>query len=149
MSELLPISITSIILAWVSEHTFFRYDLSTGRPKKDKFFFSLMLFCMILFAGLRTVFNDTETYLLVYRNTNASAPIIWKLGKNPGYHIVIRVCKYLKVSEQTYILLYSAFILITFLWFIRKYSTSFCLSVFILITFDCFLSFLHKSYGNI
>ena len=139
MSELLPITITSIVLACLSQRFTYKGSLSIGSSKKEKLFFSIMVICLVLFSGLRTDFNDTKTYLSVYANTSQTQPIKWSLGNNPGYQIVKRFCKQLNISGQTYLLLYAVFTLPVFLWFIRKYSPNFRLSIFLFLTTDCFL----------
>ncbi len=139
MTKLLPITITSIILAWVSQHTTWGEPLPNGKQRRDKLFFLILTVCMILFVGLRTAYNDTSTYLLVYRETDTTTPISWVLGNNPGYLVIIRLCKSLGFSEQTYLLLYAVFTVSVYLWFVRKYSTDLCFTVFLLFTTGCYL----------
>ncbi|MBR6951288.1 MAG: EpsG family protein [Oscillospiraceae bacterium] len=139
MSELLPITITSIILAWLSQHVNTRKLTEDGQYKKDWIIYAVMAVCMILFAGLRTGFNDTETYLNTYQTTSYDSSISWKLGNNPGYSIVIKLLKLANFSGQSYLMFYALFIIGIYLWFIRKYSTNLWLSIFLLFTAGCYV----------
>lgn len=139
MSELIPITLTSIILAWLSQHVNTRKLTEDGKYKKDWIIFAIMAVCMILFVGLRTLYNDTATYRYVYENTVASEAVSWKLGNNPGYAILRKFLKLVGFSTQSYILFYSVITLGIYLWFLRKYSTNLWLSVFLLFTTGCYV----------
>ena len=139
MTKLLPITVTSIILAWISQHTTWGEPLPNGKQRKEMLFFLILVIYMVLFVGLRTAYNDTSTYLLVYQKTEITTPISWVLGNNPGYLIIIRLCKTIGLSDQTYLLLYAAFTVTIYLWFVRKYSTDLCFSVFLLLTTGCYI----------
>ena len=141
MSKLLPITITSIILAWLSQHVTVRRRRLDGTWPKDRLFFTILVICMILFAGLRTSYNDTSPSIISYNSIVSLniRHIDWRLGSNPGYTVTRRVMKHIGFSAQTYILLFSAFTVGIFLWFVRKYSTNFVFSVFLLFSTGCYV----------
>ena len=134
MSKLLPVTVASIVLAWLSQHVNVRRLTSDNHYRKDWLFFAVMVLIMVLFAGLRTRFNDTITYITTYNNSSSQMHIRWIIGENPGYQIIIKALKKFNFSSQSYILFYSAITLIISLWFIRKYSTNIVFSIFLFIT---------------
>ena len=68
MSELIPISVTSVLLALLSHKTS-EYDLTHYiYRRKDRLWFIVMAVVMILFVGLRTGYNDTGTYQYIYNS---------------------------------------------------------------------------------
>ena len=132
MSKLLPITIISIVLAWISQHATMGKRLPDGRQKKDVILFIILTVCMVFFVGLRTKYNDTNAYLIAFYNTDTSDSIHWIIGRNPGYQIVKKTCVELGFSAQSYLLLYAIFTISVYLWYVRKYSTNFGFSVFLL-----------------
>lgn len=139
MSELLPVTITSIILALLS-HFFSKYDKLNNRyERKERLFYSIMAVAMVLFVGLRTGYNDTGTYQLIYeaipKDVDLFEGIEWlKVGENPGFTVTNRLLVRLGFSTQSFLMFYAAITVVIYLWFIRKYSCNIWLSVFLLIT---------------
>ena len=139
MSELLPITIASVILAWLSQHVNTRPLTEDGHYKKDWIIYAVMAVCMILFVGLRKSYNDTSTYINSFNRATIDARIDWKIGNNPGYQIVLKGLKALGFSVHSYLMFYSVVVTGVYLWFLRKYSTNLWLSVFLLFTTGCFV----------
>ena len=139
MTKLLPITLISLMMAWLSQHTTFGSLLPNGKYRKNWLFFLILTLLMVLFSGLRTDYNDTQAYIYTYLNTDLNAPISLLLGNNPGYTAFRHLLKSLGASSQTYLMVYSAFIVTVFLWFVHKYSCNFSLSVFLLFTTGCYL----------
>ena len=141
MSELLPITFVSILLAFLS-HKSSDYDpVTLTYKKKEKTFYIVLVICMALFVGLRTDYNDTHTYKLIYEATPISDSlekifkgIDWKLGSNPGFELTNRILRYFGASTQTFLMFYAAITVWIHLWFFKKYSRNFAFSVFLYIT---------------
>ena len=140
MSELIPITVTSIVLAFVS-HYFSQYDPMHDRyVHKERFFFLVMAVAMVLFVGLRTGYNDTGTYQQIYnalpKDTSLTAGINWlKIGANPGFHFTNRVLVRLGFSTQSYLMFYAVITVGIFLWFLRKYTCNLPFTIFLFVTF--------------
>lgn len=69
MSKLLPVFIFSLIMAYISDkraHIDFNKFGDKIYRHKEKIFFFLMAVVVIVFVGLRTSYNDTETYRYSY-----------------------------------------------------------------------------------
>ena len=139
MSKLLPITIFSLILVVLS-HVSSGYDSIECRyHRKERFFYIIMAIGLVLFAGLRTGYNDTYTYLYGYntisRNPDWKQQIDWmKIGENPGFVYVQGLLTSWNVSAQSFLMLFSVFTVGVNLWFFRKYSCNLWLSVLLFIT---------------
>lgn len=144
MKELLPITICCIVLAVLS-HLYSGYDpIKCVYQRKEKLFYTIMTVCLIVFAGLRQHYNDTVTYTQTYTKLISSdiktiADIDWlKLGENPGFTAVQILMKWMGVSTQSFVMIFTAFYIGVNLWFFKKYSCNIWLSVFLYIMFAGF-----------
>lgn len=137
----------SLIMAWLSER---RSTYQVGQygervcVQKDMVFFSILLVSMCLFVGLREWCNDTGTYRDGYEYlTRATGPILkgisWKIGDSPAFTIVNTTLKHMGFSSQDFLMFYAFVTNGLYLWFIRKYSTDFWLSLFLLWTMGVYL----------
>lgn len=140
MTEILPIFLSSCILAWFS-HIFSKYDEQTLRyVKRDKIIYAVMCMFLILFAGLRTRYNDTSNYIESYIDVIDKSKSIWNevdfaaLGSNPGFLLARNIIKHLGFSTQSFILFFSVITLTIYLWFINKYSSNIALSIYLMFT---------------
>ena len=148
MQNILPITIFAIMCAVIS-HNLSGYDPIRCRyHRKERLFYTIMGVGLIIFAGLRMGYNDTEVYRYMYRTAVAHIDagqgildgIDWlKIGENPGYFFTIRLMAWLKIPLQSYIMLFSAFYIGVNLWFFRKYSCNLWLSILIYISFAGFV----------
>lgn len=144
MYKLIPVTFLSCLFALIS-HNMSGYDPINGTyQRKEKLFYFLTAFTLIVFGGLRTTYNDTGSYWFVYLELPKRLPtegslfsdIEWlKIGKNPGFEATMRVMIELGFSVQTFTLVFTAFIVGVNIWFFRKYSCHFFFSVFLYITF--------------
>lgn len=147
MLELLPITVFSVFFVVLS-HKYSGYDPIEGRyQRKERLFYVIMAVGMIVFAGLRTGYNDTYTYHGVYQNVvknvdeykNLADGIDWlKIGKAPGFEFTMRVMAKLNFSSWSFTMAFTAFYMGVHLWFFRKYSCNLWLSVLLYITFAGF-----------
>ena len=140
MSELIPISVTSVLLALLSHKTS-EYDLTHYiYRRKDRFWFIVMAVAMVLFVGLRTGYNDTGTYQQIYnaipKDVSLTDGIEWlNMGENPGFAFTNRVLVRLNFSTQSYLMFYAVVSVSIYLWFLRKYTCDLPLTVFMFVTF--------------
>lgn len=142
MSELIPITVASIVLAILS-HRASEYDpLRCRYGRKDRLWFGIMAVAMILFVGLRTQYNDTDNYEWIYENTEVPASLLsnidWELGSNPLFILTNRILHHFEFSTQSFILFYSALTIGLNLWFLHKYSSHFPFAVFLFFTVGAF-----------
>lgn len=142
MWKLVPIFIIGLILTYVSDLAS-TYEIgSCGERRyirKDKIFFFLMALALAVFVGLRTRGNDTFTYRQLYEalgvGQSALRDIDWlKLAAAPGFTFVNILLKTAGFSFQDYLMVYALFTVITYLWFIHKYSCNTLFSVFLFFT---------------
>lgn len=140
MQKLILVTVLSFLFAALS-HSSSEYDhINSKYIHKERFFYGLVCITLILFAGLRTGYNDTGLYRQIYKTTpvdiELTKDIEWlKFGENPGYVFVNRLFKRMDISVELYIMLFSAFTIGANLWFFRKYSCNFFLSVLLFVTF--------------
>lgn len=140
MSELIPITLVSIVLAILSHRTSEYDPIRCRYGRKDRFFYVLLSIAMILFCGLRTGYNDTGTYQFIYnsipKDVDLWEGIDWlKLGENPGFNFTNRVLVRSGASTQSYLMFYAAITVGLNLWFFRKYSCNLPISIFLFIAF--------------
>lgn len=144
MTKLFPITIFAIVFAFIS-HKYSEHDPITCRyHRNDRFFYTIMAIGLIVFAGLRTAYNDTTTYVAMYEKIQPDTALFkginWlKTGENPGFIFIQRVMVRLGISTQSFLMIFSAFTVGTNLWFFRKYSCNLWLSVLLFITFAGYL----------
>lgn len=141
MSELLPVVLTSMILAVLSHYTSV-YDRNGMRyVRREWVFYAIMMVVMVLFVGLRTRYNDTYGYILAYSFLEPGSVLTrvdWSIGNNPGFNVLNQLLVNLGVNVQTYLMVYAVITVGIYLWFIRKYGCNVWLTVFLFITADIF-----------
>lgn len=143
MSELIPIFLVSMVLAYLSHRTSGYNQIKQNYDRKERLFYFIMMVAMILFAGLRTDYNDTYTYKQIYnaipKNVDPFANIDWfALGDNPGFMFINRWLVSQGVSVQSYIMIFSIFTMGVSVWFIHKYTCNIWLSFFFMFTMGIF-----------
>lgn len=106
---------------------------------KDWIIFFLMALGMAIFVGLRTWGNDTGTYRQIYEglgnSLSAIAEIDWiNVSAAPGLTFCSILLKSIGASFQDYLMVFAVFTVLTYLWFIRKYTSDIWLSVYFFLT---------------
>lgn len=141
-----PLAITAICMVFaLISHNCSDYSHSMERyRRKDKVFYTIMAVFLILFAGLRTWYNDTVTYLQAYGAMSTDGTVFdtvtdWSIGGNPGFALVNSAMKHAGLSGQSFLLIYAAVTNGIYLWFIRKYTTDIWQSAFLFMIAGCFL----------
>ncbi len=106
--------------------------------------FIIILIIMILFAGLRTVGNDTGNYIVSFKTKIPSTlsgikETDWTIGSNPLFYIYRVLIKSL-ISTNPHVFIFFTAIIVTtsYLLFIKKYSVDFGFTLFILIAFTVY-----------
>lgn len=145
MSKLLPVFIFSLIMAYISDkraHIDFNKFGDKIYRHKEKIFFFLMAVVAIVFVGLRTSYNDTETYRYSYELMPTGMGNILNLdlslGSNPGFNILNTILKTIGFSTQDFLMIYAVVTVGIYFWFVRKYSDNIWLSVFLFFTMGCY-----------
>lgn len=136
MGELWIVLAVSCGLAFVSE----KYTLTwNGRPSKALNYGVVVLLIAYLsfFAGLRTHYNDTYTYMSSYKTMETFPDILigfrWNLGDNPGFILLNSLMKKMGFSAQTFVLFYSTLFVASAIILLKRYSSGFTLSVFLFV----------------
>ena len=144
MTKLIPITIFSVVMAMMS-HRCSEYDyINYKYVRRERAYYIIMSIAMILFVGLRTFYNDTYLYMSMYEKTPKDIGLMegidwFQLGENPGYYFMNRVIKRLGLTVHGYLIFYAIITVGIPLWFIRKYSSDFTLSIWIFICFAGYL----------
>lgn len=97
-----------------------------------KILYFILLLIVILFSGLRTTYNDTETYMQGYRMLNANSKNIFSIFEPYGGFTILQTIlkKYVSENPQILILVSSIIVNNIFLYFYSKYSKYFGLTIF-------------------
>lgn len=142
MTKLYPVILISLIFAYLAQHPrLYTCRLGSGR-RMNRIFFICMALTMILFAGLRTSYNDTGGYTYYYRHLvfdeTAFEQMSWSWGDNPGFQVFNIILKRLGFSDQSFLMVYAAMTLSIYVWFIFRYSVNPLLSVFLMFTLGAY-----------
>ncbi len=142
MGELWVVLAVSCGLAFLSEKYTFFWGGRKGKSLNWVFVLLLIVF-LSLFAGLRTGYNDTSAYLKSYNSLAAFPDILdgfsWELGANPGFFLLNSLLKAAGFHAQTFILFYSALFVTAAVLFMKRYSNSFTLSIFLFVCVNGYL----------
>ena len=142
MKVLIPITVFCLIMTYWSDRNS-TYQLNVYGAKeyihKDRVIFFLMALGMAIFVGLRTRGNDTGTYQQMYEglgnSLSAIAEIDWaNVAATPGLTFCSTLLKSIGASFQDYLMIFAVFTVLTYLWFIRKYTSDLWLSVYFFLT---------------
>lgn len=135
MKELFMVIAISLIFAYISElrstAVIDQYSLKKYESK-EKLFWCLAIITMALFCGLRIKGNDTWLYRGMFEKFVPGVyDIDWTaLADAPGFRLYGIWLKTRGVSVQNYLMITSFFTIGTYLWFIRKYTSSLWLSMY-------------------
>ncbi len=137
MSELLPILIFSICIAYVIEIRDRQLSITKNKDHERLFTF-LLIVVLAVFCGLRTWYNDTVTYIQMYEQ----APYVddfWDssdavLADGYGFGLLNSIIKTIGFSVQDYIMLYAFLTIIPYVLFVKKYCPKFMFGIFLMFT---------------
>ncbi len=101
----------------------------------------------VIWAANRVNFGDTEAYRRIFRDIptlgGALTTYLAEHGKDPGFTVLVSVIKtVIGSNDKLFFFLIAAFQMFCIIYFLRKYSTSFLLSVFMFIISTDYLSWM-------
>lgn len=135
MWKLVPIFLICLAVAFFSDRFSRKNERLTGYIYKEKFIWILLIVVTAVFAGLRTRYNDTGTYLEMYEYLVNSkfdfSDVEWTFGGNFGFAIVNILLKSLGFTNNGYLMVFAIATYSIYIWFIHKYSTDFLMSIFL------------------
>ena len=145
MTKLLTVFALSLVLAYISEQNTKAIQASGRRYSVRKDWAYLMLLAvLVLFAGLRTNYNDTWNYINGFHN--APGVLKWLAEpdnlnpfKNPLFYFSQSVLKSLTHNPQWMIFLSAAITQCCFVRFFKRYSEHFTFSIFIYFTLGTYV----------
>lgn len=142
MLRLIILMACCTMLAFLSQK-FTRRNSLGNFETKDRFFFAVIVILMIIFAGMRTDYNDTASYVAAFNRSETFPAVLtnleWKLGRNPGFKLLTAVIRTFTDDFHAYLLICSAIVFVLLLPFLRRYSVSFPLTIYFLFTAGYFL----------
>lgn len=143
MKQYAVVMAVTLILAWVVERTYVVAPGSLATKRKDRALVVLIYVILTFFVGLRTQYNDTYTYRQSY-NRVISFPDFWEqfdttIANHPGFQIFTVFLKTKGASEYTFLLICSGISLACAIWFLRKYSNHFVLTLFLFFTTNTYM----------
>lgn len=135
MIDLFVIIIVCFVIAVQIENKSREYGNVKNALKKNgsvALMYTILLLILILFSGLRTTYNDTETYMGAYKLLDVSQINIKTLFEPYGGFMIFQALlkKYISEDPQILILVSSVFENIMFVNFYSKYSKNFGLTIF-------------------
>lgn len=135
MWKLVPIFLICIAVAFFSDRFSRKNERLTGYIYKEKFIWIILIVVTAVFAGLRTRYNDTGTYLETYEYLVNSkfdfSDVEWTFGGNFGFAIVNILLKSLGFTNNGFLMVFAIVTYSIYIWFIHKYSTDFLMSIFL------------------
>lgn len=145
MLKLLAVFAAALVLAHISEQNT-KAILAAGHRYSvwDDWAYILLVTILVLFAGLRTQYNDTWNYIAGFQNAPDlsewfSDPDNFNPFKNPLFTFYQSFLKTYTNNAQILIFTLSLLDQVCLLHFIRKYSDHFTFSVFIYFTLGTFV----------
>lgn len=142
MGELWIVLAVSCGLAFLSEKYTFAWNGRASKMLNNGVVIMLIVYLSV-FAGLRTSYNDTYIYMSHYKEMLSFPDILadfsWKLGDNPGFVLVNSLLKTAGFQTQTFVLFYSVLFVTSAVVFLKRYSDSFTLSIFLFVCANGYL----------
>lgn len=128
-----------------------RTEYLGGRRVRRWYWFTaiLLVFPYILWAGSRTNFIDTITYIQTFNMVPSSiAQIPAYLAyndKDQGFSVLMIICKSLGITDyHQFFMLIAAFQMLCLVYTFRKYSDNFWISMFLFVASTDYLSWMHN-----
>lgn len=138
MNELWGIFAVALVAAFLIRNNDLTLQERYGYKKNDHLFTFLLIVMLSLFCGLRTGYNDTGTYRLIYQNTKTLSDFLLSedadFAHGIGFAFVNSAMKSVGFSEQDFIMSYALVTTTLYIKFLRRYSVNPLLSVFLLFT---------------
>lgn len=145
MIKLFAVFAASLILAYISERTTISIQVSGRRYTVWKdWAYILLVAILVLFAGLRTSYNDTANYIKFYNDAPVLSEFLADPGnlnpfKNPLFYIYQSTLRSWGCDAQVMVFLSAMLAEICLIRFIKRYSDHFLFSIFIYFTLGTFV----------
>ena len=145
MLKLLVVFAAALVLAYLSEQNT-KAAIAAGHHYTvwRDWAYLLLVAILVLFAGLRTSYNDTGNYIFAFRK--ASGVTQWLSDaenfnpfKNPLYYFLHSALRSVTSNAQWLIFLSSLITQVCFIRFFKRYSENFCFSIFIYFTLGTYV----------
>lgn len=145
MTKLLVVFATSLFLAYISEKNT-RITIESGlhyTPRKDWAFIGLVI-VLVLFAGLRTSYNDTWNYIDGFNSAPGvlewlADPEHFNPFTNPLFYFYQSVIKTIFHDAQMLIFISALITQLCFALFFKRYAKHFTFSIFIYFTLGTYV----------
>jgi hypothetical protein len=145
MLKLLIVFAAALVLAYISEQNT-KAIVASGRRYFvwNDWAYLLLVTILVLFAGLRTAYNDTWTYMNSFRTT----PVLsdWLVDaenynpfKNPLFYFLQSTLRSFTGNPQWLVFCASLVTQVCFVRFFKHYSDRFCFSIFIYFTLGTYV----------
>lgn len=136
MIDLFVLIFCCTVLAFGIQSRSYRYDSVRWGIKEDwqaKLMYAVLLVSVVLFAGLRTTYNDTATYMQGYPLVDASHISLKTLFESYGGFTLFQqlLKRFISEDPQTLIMASAILINLIFVPFIARHSRNFGASVFL------------------
>lgn len=145
MLKLLAVFAASLVLAYISQKNTAAITASGRRYSVwNDWAYLLLVTILVLFAGLRTSYNDTGTYLALFDNAGDLTsffrdPENLNPFKNPLFHFLQSCIKSWTGYGQCLVFVASVFSQACFLRFFKRYAPNFVFSIFLYFTLGTFV----------
>lgn len=142
MTNLLLILAAALLLAYCSEHRIMVIGRSNGKYVDLPVI--IMIVMLSLFCGLRTAFNDTQTYISGFQNAVTltefweSKPTLW--GNPLYYWFQSFFCHHISDNYHLFLLVIAFFTISCFVRFIKRYSEDFTFSILLFFCLGLYIS---------
>lgn len=137
--------LVSVGLAWLSEQKTKEME-QTGQKYSvwNDGAYVLLVTVLVLFAGLRTSYNDTGNYISGFNQAPGLAEFLanpenWNPFKNPLFYAYQSFLKSYTDDSQVLIFTTSLFTQVCFVRFIKRYSENFTFSIFLYLTLGTYV----------
>lgn len=142
MTNLLLIIAAALLLAYCSEHHIMVIARSNG--KYIDLPVIIIIIMLSLFCGLRTAFNDTQTYISGFQNAPTLAEF-WagkpKFFGNPLFNFLQDFFRHhISDNYHLFFVTIAFFTISCFVIFLKKYSTNFTFSILLFFTLGLYIS---------
>lgn len=145
MLKLLAVFAASLVLAYISQKNTAAITASGRRYSVwNDWAYLLLVTILVLFAGLRTNYNDTWNYVRGFNQAGNLTSFLSDLEnlhpfKNPLFHFLQCFIKSWTDYAQFFLFITSVYTQVCFLKFLKRYATNFTFSVFLYFTLGTFL----------
>ena len=145
MLKLLAVFAAALVLSYISEQNT-KATIAAGYRYSvwGDWAYVALVIALVLFAGLRTSYNDTGNYIRIFNEQPGVSEFLsdsesLHLLGNPLFYFIANIIKDLTNNSQVLIFVTSLFAQTCFVRFIKRYSANFTFGIFLYFTLGTFL----------